>query len=181
MGRAERILRLLADLATLARGGVVALVLLRVGEGPETLAGVVRLLLLGWTLDVLDGWLARASRRPSLLAAWDYPLDAGLAWAGLAYLVGAGLVPEGFAWSWAVGSLVLLLRYPKKSLSMLLQVPATFAPFYYAQKLAPEAFREAVAWALLMLLLDGRRFLGVVQEFLEDAGLGLGVRPRGRP
>lgn len=68
MGRVGRILRLLADLATLARGGVVALVLLRVGEGPEALAGVVRLLLLGWTLDVLDGWLARASRRPSPLS-----------------------------------------------------------------------------------------------------------------
>lgn len=68
MGRVGRILRLLADLATLARGGVVALVLLRVGEGPEALAGVVRLLLLVWTLDALDGWLARASRRPSPLS-----------------------------------------------------------------------------------------------------------------
>lgn len=181
MGKVEPFLRLLADLATLARGGVVALVLLRVGEGPEALAGVVRLLLLGWTLDVLDGWLARASRRPSPLAAWDYPLDAGLAWAGLAYLVGAGLVPEGVAWSWAVGSLVLLLRYPKKSLSMLLQVPATFAPFYYAQKLAPEAFWEAVIWAFLMLLLDGRRFLGVVVEFMLDAGLLASARRESRP
>jgi phosphatidylglycerophosphate synthase len=47
--------------------------LLQVGEGPEALGQVVRLLLLGWSLDILDGILARASGRPSPLAAWDYP------------------------------------------------------------------------------------------------------------
>jgi len=167
MGKAS--LRLLADLCTLGRGGVVLLLLGEVGEGPEALEGVVYLLLLGWTLDVLDGVLARASRRPSPLALWDYPLDAGLAWAGFAYLVGAGLVPVGPGLAWMVVALTLLLRYPSKSLSMLLQVPATFAPFYFAAFLAPEAFRMALLWALLALLLDGRRFLGVVREFLEGA------------
>jgi hypothetical protein len=163
--------RCLADLATLARAGVVGWVLLQVGEGPEALGQVVRLLLLGWSLDILDGILARASGRPSPLAAWDYPLDAGLAWAGWAYLAGAGLLAPGVAWGWAVLALVLLLRRPKKSLSMALQVPPTFAPFFLAQSLAVEAFREALVWVLGVLLLDGRRFIGVVQEFLEDAGL----------
>jgi NAD-dependent deacetylase len=163
--------RCLADLATLARAGVVGWVLLQVGEGPEALGQVVRLLLLGWSLDILDGILARASGRPSPLAAWDYPLDAGLAWAGWAYLAGAGLLAPGVAWGWAVLALVLLLRRPKKSLSMALQVPPTFAPFFLAQSLALEAFREALVWVLGVLLLDGRRFIGVVQEFLEDAGL----------
>lgn len=37
----------LADLAALARAGVVGWVLLQVGEGPEALGQVVRLLLLG--------------------------------------------------------------------------------------------------------------------------------------
>ncbi|KGQ22032.1 hypothetical protein [Thermus filiformis] len=166
------VLRVLADLCTLARGGVVLLILGQVGQGPEVLSQVVRLLLLGWTLDVLDGLWGRASRKPSPLAFWDYPLDAGLAWAGWAYLVGAGLVPPGPGWAWMVATLVLLLRYPNKSLSMLLQVPATFAPFLFARTLAPEAFREAWIWALAMLLLDGRRFLGVIREFLEGAGLG---------
>ncbi|KHG65314.1 hypothetical protein QT17_07635 [Thermus sp. 2.9] len=156
----------LADLCTLARGGVVLLLLLRVGEGLEALGQVVRLLLLGWSLDVLDGMLARASRRPTRLAAWDYPLDAGLAWTGFAYVLGAGLVPLGLGLSWMVLALTLLLRYPNKSLSMLLQVPATFAPFLFAATFAPEAFRAALIWALLALLLDGRRFLGVVREFL---------------
>ncbi|WP_448567254.1 hypothetical protein [Thermus sp.] len=163
--------RCLADLATLARAGVVGWVLLQVGEGPEALGQVVRLLLLGWSLDILDGVLARASGRPSPLAAWDYPLDAGLAWAGWAYLAGAGLVPVGFAWAWVVLALVLLLRHPRKSLSMLLQVPPTFAPFLVASGLAPAAFREAALWVVLALLLDGRRFLEVVREFLEEAGL----------
>ncbi|WP_018110563.1 hypothetical protein [Thermus igniterrae] len=171
-----RLYRLGADLATLARAGVVLLLLLRVGEGLETLPTVVRLLLLGWTLDVLDGLLARASRRPSPLAPWDYPLDAGLAWAGFAYLVGAGLVPLGPAWAWVVFSLVLFLRFPKKSLSMLLQVPPTFAPFLFAHRLAPQAFQEAFLWALFMLLLDGRRFLGVIREFMEEVGLLQGAR-----
>lgn len=165
------LLRFLADLAILARAGVVGWVLLQVGLGPEALERVVRLLLLGWSLDVLDGVLARASGRSSPLAAWDYPLDAGLAWAGWAYLAGAGLVPAGFAWAWMVLALVLLLRHPQKSLSMLLQVPPTFAPFLVAFSLAPAAFREAALWAVLALLLDGRRFLGVVREFLEEAGL----------
>ncbi|MCX7849348.1 hypothetical protein [Thermus sp.] len=166
-------LRVLADLCTLARAAVVLLLLLRVGQGPEALAQVIRLLLLGWTLDVLDGVLARASRRPSPLALWDYPLDAGLAWAGWAYLAGAGLVPLPLAWAHGVLTLVLLLRYPRKSLAMLLQVLPTFAPFLLAHRLAPEAFREALLWALLALLLDGRRFLGVVREFMEDVGLGV--------
>lgn len=52
---------------------------------------------------------------------------------------------------------------------MLLQVPPTFAPFLVALSLAPAAFREAALWAILALLLDGRRFLGVVREFLEEA------------
>jgi len=104
----SRLFRFLADLATLARAGVVGWVLLQVGLGPEGLERVVRLLLLGWSLDVLDGVLARASGRSSPLAAWDYPLDAGLAWAGWAYLAGAGLVPAGFAWAWAVLALVLV-------------------------------------------------------------------------
>lgn len=163
--------RFLADLATLARAGVIFLVLLRVGEGPEALPQVVRFLLLGWTLDVLDGALARASRRPSPFAAWDYPLDAGLAWAGWAYLAGAGLLPQRVAWGLSVTALVLLLRFPRKSLSMLLQVPATFAPFVLVAFLAPETFLEALLWAALMLLLDGRRFLGVVREFMEEVGL----------
>ncbi|GLV47700.1 hypothetical protein TJA_08690 [Thermus sp. LT1-2-5] len=159
-------MRALADLCTLARGGVACCLLLRVGEGPEALGQVVRLLLLGWTLDVLDGMLARAAGRPTRLAAWDYPLDAGMAWAGFAYLLGAGLVPLGLGLSWMVLALTLLLRYPNKSLSMLLQVPATFTPFLFAASLAPEAFRAALVWALLALLLDGRRFLGVVREFM---------------
>jgi hypothetical protein len=54
---------------------------------------------------------------------------------------------------------------------MLLQVPPTFAPFLVASGLGPAAFREAVLWVVLALLLDGRRFLGVVREFLEEAGL----------
>ena len=54
---------------------------------------------------------------------------------------------------------------------MALQVPPTFAPFFLAQSLALEAFREALVWVLVVLLLDGRRFFGVVQESLEDAGL----------
>jgi ABC-type Na+ efflux pump permease subunit len=86
-------------------------------------------------------------------------------------LAGAGLLAPGVAWGWAVLALVLLLRRPKKSLSMALQVPPTFAPFFLAQSLALEAFREALVWVLGVLLLDGRRFIGVVQEFLEDAGL----------
>lgn len=107
-------------------------------------------------------------------------MDAGLAWAGWAYLAGAGLVPAGFAWAWAVLALVLLLRHPRKSLSMLLQVPPTFAPFYLALFLAPEAFREALLWAASMLLLDGRRFLGVVREFIEETGLLPPSRSRSR-
>lgn len=64
---------------------------------------------------------------------------------------------------------------------MLLQVPVTFAPFYYAQKLAPEAFGEAAIWAFLMLLLDGRCFLGVVVGFMVDAGLLASARRESRP
>ncbi len=63
---------------------------------------------------------------------------------------------------------------------MLLQVPPTFAPFLVAFSLAPTAFREAVLWAALALLLDGRRFLGVVREFMEETGLLPSSRPRSR-
>lgn len=59
---------------------------------------------------------------------------------------------------------------------MLLQVPPTFAPFLFAHRLAPQAFQEAFLWALFMLLLDGRRFLGVIREFMEEVGLLQGAR-----
>lgn len=85
-----RLYRLGADLATLARAGVILLLLLRVGEGPEALPTVVRLLLLGWTLDVLDGLLARASRRPSPL-----PPGRGASLGGLCLSGGGGVGPPG--------------------------------------------------------------------------------------
>lgn len=87
-------LKKVADLLTASRL-VVALVVLVAAFGPapdRSIAWVVPLVLLAWTGDLFDGWLARRSGQPgsTWIGKCDLPIDAALASATLVYLTRIG-------------------------------------------------------------------------------------------
>lgn len=95
---------LIADLLTFARV-VAAGVLLWLGWTGGASAGraAVLVVVLGWTTDQLDGWLARRSARPTRLKDYDFQVDV-IFYAGiLAYLALAHFVPV-----WLVAGFVTL-------------------------------------------------------------------------
>ncbi len=147
-------------------------------ESAETLTLFVYALLLGWTADILDGWFARKASMPTRLGQWDFPLDMAMVLGSLIGLTAAGFIPvKGTVLYLSVATL-LVGWFPTKGMAMAVASPSVFAPFVLAMAYAPAAFWFSVLWAVLVLMLDWRRFEGVVLDFI-DTFPGSKLKPLG--
>lgn len=173
MGKKER----LPDWLTASRVLVALAILALIPAGPKALAAVAGLLLLGWTTDMVDGRLARRLEKgPTWLGEHDFQIDMLMVLASAVFLTATGLVPPEVGVPYMCGAVLIslyTLRFRDflkfKSVTMLLAFPWVFTPFILALFHAPVAAYAGLVWMIFALILDWRRFLGVVGDFLTGA------------
>ncbi|MFO8033835.1 MAG: hypothetical protein R6U88_01570, partial [Candidatus Bipolaricaulota bacterium] len=160
--------------------GLVGLAILAmIPIGKEALPVVLWVLLLGWTTDLLDGRLARRLEvGPSWIGEHEFEFDMFMVFCSAIYLVVSGVVPRGLGTVYlAVAAPVALLSHSRagyflkfKALTMALAVPWVFGPFVVAYLRGEELVAYAgILWMAMALLVDWRRFTGVVEDFLAGA------------
>lgn len=165
---------ILADILTASRLVIAgALVLLGLLAGREAFPTAVILLIAGWTTDSLDGMAARAAPPTREVSWWgehDYPIDVLMVFCAGVYLTLAGFIPTRYFIAYVALALVLTLLTRAKSVLMLLETPLVFYPVYLSFQMGGALAWAWVLWGLAFLIIDGRRFIYVVQSFIEDAG-----------
>jgi hypothetical protein len=163
-------MRTLADIATGLRL-VIATYIVYAGVwlGPESFAGVAAAILIGWTLDTVDGHLARAASdtQPSWLGARERYIDSVMVVAGFIYVTLIGVVPVWFCIAYLVVSALLVLGFRSIALLTALEAPLTALIPILAFWLAPLWGWIFLAWGIVAAILDRRR-LGVRLRILWD-------------
>ena len=159
------------DILTASRA-LIALAIASLGfVGESALGAVLVLIMAGWTTDIFDGRLARHVHKQSTwVGEHEFTFDMVMTFAGLCYLVMAGLFPLLVAVIYvAVAAVFILLSRGSKMITMSFAFPVVALPLIVAWTKAPLAARWFVVWIVAALLLDWRRFKGVVVEFIENA------------
>ncbi len=147
-------------------------------RGPSALRAVAFLLLIGWTTDMADGRLARRwEKDPTWIGEHEFHIDMLMVVSSAVYLIASGLVPAipGTVYLLAAALVSLAVfwyseEYPRfKSVTMILACPWVFLPFVVALWHDPLVVYAGLIWTAAALILDWRRFIGVVSEFLAGA------------
>jgi hypothetical protein len=163
-------MRMLADIATGLRLVIAAyIVYAGLHLGPESFAGVAAVTLIGWTLDTVDGHLARAATgsQPSWLGRHDRYIDTVMVVAGFLYATLIGVVPIWVCVAYLLLSALLVLFSRSIALLTALEAPLVALTPILAFWLAPLWGWIFVAWSVVAAILDRRR-LGVRLRILWD-------------
>jgi hypothetical protein len=171
---------LVADTFTAARLGIAAFAVyagLRYGQA--AFGAVAAAVLLGWTLDTLDGHLARADsdREPSWLGQHERLVDAVMVVAGFIYLTLIGIVPAWASLGYLTAAALLLIRFRSAAVLTVLEGPLALLIPLVAFFVEPLWGWVYLAWGLVALLLDHRRLAVRVRILVEDAQHLLGIHP----
>ncbi|MGE5586347.1 MAG: hypothetical protein ACM309_12600 [Bacillota bacterium] len=164
-------LKVLADVLTLSRG-VIAILLLRARdfEDPATVVRfVVLLTLLGWTTDVFDGNLARASGRTGgRISSADFPMDILMTWSAGYVFARTGLIPHALYVGYSVLMVVaaLLSRF-NRAMVLGFCAPLAGLPLVVSYVYSPRYFTFFVLWIGVVLIADWKRFTQVVGSFVD--------------
>jgi len=162
------LLRFLADALTCSRL-LLAIVLVWLGtsSGPPTLTLATGLIIAGWTADTLDGHLANwaGSEGRTLLGRHDVTVDMIFSLSSVVYFVLAGFVSQWLALTYVVLAAGLLMVFPCRSLAIIAQAPAAALPGIVGFIHRPVLGVAMVVWAVLLLLIDRRRFTWRLSHF----------------
>lgn len=160
----------LPDLLTASRGIIAVIVALLGLVGPDALEWVILLIIIGWTTDIMDGRLARKYQKE---ATWignrEFAFDMVMVLGGLCYLVLAGFIPLAPAAAYVGVATLFIAYFRSKMVTMSFAFPVVALPLIVAYFNAPRAAWIFIAWIVLALLYDWKRFKGVVHEFIENA------------
>jgi hypothetical protein len=165
-------MRLLADIFTAARLGIAAFIVYAgVQYGAEAFGAVAVAILLGWTLDTLDGHLARAASnsQPSWLGRHERQLDAVMVVAGFLYLTLIGIIPVWLFVAYLALSAVLLIWFRSVAVMTVLEAPLALLIPAVAFFLEPFWGWMFVLWGLVAAFLDRRRLQVRLQILWDDA------------
>lgn len=180
-------MRVLADIFTALRLVVAAyIVYAGLQYGRDAFGAVAAATLIGWTLDTVDGHLARAAPdpEPSWLGHHERYIDTVMVLAGFVYLALIGVVP---AWAFVTYLLVtglILLRFRSIALLTALEGPLAILTPLAAFFLEPLWGWLFVTWGVVALLLDWRRLLVRLRLLWDDPqrlGRSLGRKASRRP
>lgn len=163
-------MRTLADIATALRLGIAAyIVYAGLQQGRESFGAVAAATLIGWTLDTVDGHLARAASNPE--PTWfgrnERYIDTTMILAGFVYLTLIGIVPVWLFVAYLLVSALVLIRFRSIALLTVLEGPLALLIPATALFLAPLWFWLFVAWGVVALILDWRRLrvrIGIVWD-----------------
>ena len=157
------------DILTASRGVIAALIIALGLVGPRVLGWVIFLTMIGWTTDILDGRLARRQHKgPTWIGEHEFAFDMMMVFAALCYLVMAGFVPVIPAVIYVTVSALFIIVFQSKSVTMSFAFPLVTLPLVVAYFHSPRVAYIYVAWIVLALIYDWRRFFGVVREFLVN-------------
>ena len=158
------------DLLTASRA-IIALAIVSLGlVGAQALETVILLTLLGWTTDILDGRFARRYKKETTwVGEREFVFDMVMVFSGLCYLVMAGFIPFTPAAIYVAIATVFIAYFRSKSVTMSFACPLVALPLIVAYFNAPRAAWLFIIWTCLAILVDWRRFKGVVLEFIENA------------
>jgi len=160
----------LPDLLTVTRG-FIALAMVALGfVGREALTAVVVLMMIGWTTDIFDGRVARRIQKPSTwIGDHEFTFDMLMVLGSLFYLVLADFVPLVLAAIYVAVAALFIVVLRSKMVTMTFAVPWVAAPLYFAFVYERSVGFWFLGWIVAALLLDWKRFKGVVVEFIENA------------
>jgi len=163
------------DLLTLSRGLIAAAILaLGFAERFGLFAGsalptVLLLTMLGWTTDIFDGRLARRyNKPPTWVGEKEFAFDMLMVFSGLCYLVLSGFIPFVPAIIYTMVAAAFIAYFRSKMITMSFATPVVALPLIVAYFKAPQALVWYIVWIAAALILDWRRFRGVVLEFIEN-------------
>ena len=170
-----RLLSFLADALTASRLLLAAfLAWLGASAGRAGLTVAVGLIMVGWTADTLDGHMAKwaGCEGQTLLGRHDVTVDMVFSTGGLAYFALAGFISTWLAVAYLAVAAGLLVLFPLRSMAIVIQAPAAVLPVAVGLGHEPALGLAVIAWALLLLLVDRRRFAWRLAHFwrgLADA------------
>ncbi len=154
--------KLVADFITTTRG-LLGLVIIWLGftQDEKGLPIVAALMLLDWTGDFVDGTIAKRSRHPrhTWIGDGDIYVDAWMSVCLGIYLISAGFVGFAFGFWYTLGWTLILWRFGlEKNLLMLAQTPIYLWFVIVTLRLAPAMGNWLVAWVVVALAINWRRF-----------------------
>lgn len=171
-------MRMLADIATGLRLVIAAyIVYAGVQLGRESFAGVAAATLIGWTLDTVDGHLARAASdsQPSWLGANERYIDTVMVVAGFIYATLIGVVPVWICVAYLLVSALLVLSFRSIALLTVLEAPLAALIPILAFFLDPLWGWIFVVWGVVAAILDRKRLWVRLRILWDDVERMRGV------
>ena len=164
--------KMVADLITASRGLLGLLIVwLGLTQGIQALPIVIVLMLLDWTGDFIDGGIAHRSRhtRRTRIGDSDLYVDLFVSLCLAVYLLQSGFVSFGVVSMYLFGWALLLWRFGlDRNLLMLLQAPIYLYFILIALRMIPDSGAWLVAWVLVALAINWRRFSReIVPKFID--------------
>jgi len=157
------------DLLTMSRALIAAAIFSLGFVGKSALPMVLLLTMLGWTTDILDGRVARRIRKPpTWVGEKEFAFDMAMVFSGLCYLVLSGFIPFLPAIIYTMVAAAFIAYFRSKAVTMSFATPVVALPLVVAYFEAPRALLWYVVWIVAALILDWKRFKGVVLEFIEN-------------
>ena len=158
------------DLLTLSRGFIAVAIFSLGFAGRSALGMVILLTMLGWTTDIFDGRLARKlNKPPTWVGEKEFAFDMLMVFSGLCYLVMAGFIPFLYSLIYVMVAAAFIAYFRSKMITMSFATPIVALPLVVAYFEAPRIAIWYVVWIAAALVLDWRRFKGVVTEFIRKA------------
>lgn len=159
--------KFLADLLTASRS-VVALGVLGAAwqANPDTLPWVAGIVVLAWTGDMIDGWLARKGGTSPLnwVGKYDHEIDASLAGATLIYLWRIGLVSNWLLALLLIVTLVVWYKLRSEWVWMSFNTGSHVVALTALLSAFPALAGVAVGWGAVVVLAGRRRAAEMLQE-----------------
>lgn len=161
--------RLAADALTLSR--LVGALAIAVWPWPADLSALGQLLkvnMLVWTTDVLDGPLARYSRTPpSGLGRAEQSIDLLVGWGTALALARMGVIAAPALLTWALLFAVAHVLRPNVTTRMAFMLPLVLAPPVVGFLRAPLQGWLYLCWIAVMAVVGWNRLKEVIESFAE--------------